>query len=85
MVNYRVRVPANPLPHGHRFFADRYRGVCRHPGRQPVALSITTVSLHSYGSDSNSVLQDIPTSHAVPIMGEYVPGYLARRPPWPKG
>ena len=34
----------------------------------------TTVSLQSYGSDSKSVLQEIPTSQLLQIMGEYVPG-----------
>lgn len=38
------------------------------------ALSDTTVSLQSYGSDSKSVLQEIPTSQLLQIMGEYVPG-----------
>ena len=54
--------------------ASRHHGVGRHGRHKGVALASTTVSLQSYRRDSNSVLQEIPTSHALLIMGEYVPG-----------
>jgi hypothetical protein len=62
------------LPRGYPFFAARYLRVCRHGCRHQVALTTTTVSFQTYRGDSNSVLQETPTSHALPIMGEYVPG-----------
>lgn len=48
--------------------------VCANGLRLHGAVSTITVSLPSYESDSNSVLQEIPTSHVLPIVGQYDPG-----------
>lgn len=67
MVNNPARVLPNPL--------KTLNGSRRAMGTPPRAFSVTiTVSLQSYESDSNSVLQEIPTSHALPIVGQYDPG-----------
>jgi hypothetical protein len=68
MVNNRIRVPANQSSKSAVVLSSTDILV-------PTSSSVTiNVSLRSYGSDSNSVLQEIPTSHALPIVGEYVPG-----------
>jgi hypothetical protein len=65
MVNNRIRVPANQSSQ-----SAVVRSIL-----VPTSSSVTiNVSLRSYESDSNSVLQEIPSSHALPIVGEYVPG-----------
>jgi hypothetical protein len=68
MVNNRIRVPANQ--------SCKWAVVLLSTDMlAPSSSSVTiNVSLPGYVSDSNSVLQEIPTSHALPIVGEYVPG-----------
>jgi hypothetical protein len=67
MVNKPARVPPNPL----KTLKPSRSAMCR----PPRAFSVTiTVSLQTYKCDSNSVLQEIPTSHALPIVGQYDPG-----------